>query len=124
MTNTYTYYTAKCMYPAIGRYVQYVTIGLTKQAIETRNPNAETIEYSTVEFDLERPVIQVPTSSKFTDYTNEFVFIGEPVNSKGSPTGIRYITIPELEPLARKWWDKQREIQRARMNSYYSQPWV
>tara|TARA_S200002703_G_scaffold144320_1_gene137918 strand:+ start:102 stop:473 length:372 start_codon:yes stop_codon:yes gene_type:complete len=122
--NKYIYYVARCSYPAWRGVHWYTTIGATDKSVREKNPNAIEIEIENVAFDLDKPVVQVPTSSQFTDYTNEFVFVGEPVDSKGTPTGIRYITIRELLPQATVWWEKQLEKQRGRMNAYYSQKWV
>ena len=118
------YYVARCSYPAWRGVNWYTTIGATEKAVREKNPKAIEIEIDTVSFDPEKPVVQVPTSSQWTDYTNEFVFVGEPVDSRGTPTGIRYITIPQLLPQATEWWEKQREIQRSKMDAYYSQKWV
>lgn len=120
----YIYYVARCSYSAWRGVHWYTTIGASENSVREKNPNAIEIEIDTVAFDAEKPVVQVPTSSQFTDYTNEFVFVGEPVDSRGTPTGIRYITIPELLPQATAWWEKQLKKQHDRINAYYSQKWV
>ena len=92
-----TYLHAKCMYPAIGRDVQYITIGLTKRAIEARHPNARTIEYTTVEFDPNEPVVSIPIRSNFIDHTNEFVVVATENDAWGIPI-TRYLSYPTNLP--------------------------
>lgn len=101
--NQPTYLVAKCMYPAIGRDVQYVSIGLTKQAIEARHPNARKIEYTTVEFDPNEPVVSISIRYKFIDHTDEFVVVATENDGWGIPT-IRYITCAELKDEADIWY--------------------
>lgn len=114
----------RCSYPAWRGMNWYTTYGLSEESVRAKNPNATEIKISTMEIDSENPVLSIPYNSQFVDYTNEFVFVGEPVDSRCSPIGIRYITHPELREVANRWWEEQKKQQRASSDAYYSQKWV